>query len=410
MAAARRHPGRLQPCRATADHQHAPAHRRRRECSLPPLRFPTRGGVHETGHRLVELDHRDAALVAGDARPDLVEPTGPRLGEQERVSDVSAGHADEVGLPSRQHLFCELEAIEAADGEDGKVGHHCLDPRRQVAEGGAREVHVRHLGGERVVGDVGRVGDVDEVDGDGGGDPRHHPLHVLEPEAGGHELLGADPDADGEVRPHRLAHGLQHRQRESESVLLAAPVGVRADVRGGGEELLQEMAVAEVHLEAVEPRLPQVAGGEDVGGHDRLHVVLVHLVRDRTARRPRNGGRAPGGRAPEVALSVPPDVHDLAEEPRPLGVHGVGDSTEGGDAAGIVADHALRAADAGRMDPDRLEDDEPGAAARLLRVIVDVPVAGQVIDAVVGRVGRHEDPVAQLHRPDAERREHVRES
>src|SRR5207245_10153025 len=76
VAAARRHPGRLQPCRATADHQHAPAHRRRRECSLPPLRFPTRGGVHETGHRLVELDHRDAALVAGDARPDLVEPTG----------------------------------------------------------------------------------------------------------------------------------------------------------------------------------------------------------------------------------------------------------------------------------------------------------------------------------------------
>ena len=64
----------------------------------------------------MELDHRDAALVAGDARPDLVEPTGPRLGEQERVSDVSAGHADEVAELA-QRVRAQLTSSVAGDAE-----------------------------------------------------------------------------------------------------------------------------------------------------------------------------------------------------------------------------------------------------------------------------------------------------
>ena len=121
------------------------------------------------------------------------------------------------------------------------------------------------------------------------------------------------------------------------------------------------------------------------------------------------GGGAPGGGAAEVALRVSADVDDLAEELGVVRVHGLGHAPEGRDAARVVADHALRPADAARVHADGLEDDEPDAAARLLGVVVDVPLARQVLDAVVGRVRGHEDAVLQLDAADPDGREHVRE-
>ena len=107
---------------------------------------------------------------------------------------------------------------------------------------------------------------------------------------------------------------------------------------------------------------------------------------------------------------MPTDVHDLAEEPRALTLNRVGDAPEPRDAAGIVADHALSATDARRMNPDRLEDDEADPTPGLLGVIVDVPFARQVVITVVGGVGADEDAVSQLDRSDAERREDVGET
>ena len=59
------------------------------------------------------------------------------------------------------------------------------------------------------------------------------------------------------------------------------------------------------------------------------------------------------------------------------------------------------------MNPDRLEDDEADPTPGLFGVIVDVPLARQVVVPVVGGVGGDEDAVSQLDRPDAERREDV---
>jgi hypothetical protein len=62
------------------------------------------------------------------------------------------------------------------------------------------------------------------------------------------------------------------------------------------------------------------------------------------------------------------------------------------------------------MNPDRLEDDEADSTPGLLGVIVDVPLARQVVVTVIGGVGGDEDAVTQLDRSDAERREDVGET
>ena len=124
------------------------------------------------------------------------------------------------------------------------------------------------------------------------------------------------------------------------------------------------------------------------------HVVFVHLVRNRPGRRPRDRRRAPRRCAPEVSLGVPTDVDDLAEELRAVIVDRVGDAPEPRDAAGIVADHALRATDARRVHADRLEDDEADPTPGLLGVIVDVPLAREVVVPVVRGVGGDEDAVS----------------
>ena len=74
------------------------------------------------------------------------------------------------------------------------------------------------------------------------------------------------------------------RSTWSGKVLLAAAVGVGPHIRRGREELLEQMPVAEVDLEPVEPGLPQMARCQHVRRHDFGHVVFVHLVRNRAGR------------------------------------------------------------------------------------------------------------------------------
>jgi hypothetical protein len=62
------------------------------------------------------------------------------------------------------------------------------------------------------------------------------------------------------------------------------------------------------------------------------------------------------------------------------------------------------------VDTYRLEDDETDSAPSLLGMVVNVPLARQMIVPVVGGVGGDEDAIAQLDRPDAERRKDVGEA
>ena len=75
-------------------------------------------------------------------------------------------------------------------------------------------------------------------------------------EAAGDEVRERDPDSDHPVVPHPAAYLVDHLAREAEPVLERAAVPVGSLVVDGGEERVEEVAVRDVHLGAVEPTLP----------------------------------------------------------------------------------------------------------------------------------------------------------
>src|SRR5689334_24629731 len=142
MAAQGGGPRGFEPRRSTTDDEDPPWRRRRSERSLAPVRLAPRGRVHEARDRLMKLDHRDAPLIACDARPDLVEPTLARLDYEERVGDMGSRHTHQVGIARGKDLLAELDAIEPTDREHREVRDRSFDAGREVAEGRPREVHV----------------------------------------------------------------------------------------------------------------------------------------------------------------------------------------------------------------------------------------------------------------------------
>ena len=142
-------------------------------------------------------------------------------------------------------------------------------------------------------------------------------------------VLRGDPQADP-VRADRLGHGPDHLDHEPGAVARRAAVLVVALVGARGEELVQQVAVGAVQLDAVQPGLDRVARGPHellddarqlLGGQrvrDRvvgLAGVGVHLSLDRD--RARGHRSAPAG---EVGVGHAAGVHDLHEDPPARGV------------------------------------------------------------------------------------------
>ena len=131
---------------------------------------------------------------------------------------------------------------------------------------------------------------------------------VVERQPAGRVLVGAEPDADGEVGPAAGADLLDDLDEEARPPLgRVAAVGVEAPVRLRREELRDEVAVRRVDLGAVDPRRGVVGGGAAERLDDLADVGVRHLARDgRVARRgdrrrrerhsPPSGRRAPRGR------------------------------------------------------------------------------------------------------------------
>ena len=166
-----------------------------------------------------------------------------------RVGEVGAGHADHVDLALAHRMprggdIVDLRGME--HGEPRATAHHAceLEVRRRW-----HAVQRDHLAERSVVGDVAAY-DVDEVD------------EVLAREALEHRDAGGGVDAVGqpfvdhhanshdEVVADPLSDGAQHFQGEAQPALERPAPLVVAMVGGGGEELVEEVAVP-LDLEAV---------------------------------------------------------------------------------------------------------------------------------------------------------------
>jgi hypothetical protein len=143
--------------------------------------------------------------------------------------------------------------------------------------------------------------------------------HVVERAVRSHSQADAIP-SDTCRRPTRDLHG------EADPVLDAAAPAVGAVVDGGGEELLEEVAVAKGDFHTVQPGFDQVTGDVGVGGDDLFDLAFARLLDIELARfRPafyERGARAVAlsCRAAGIDRSVFPTVFNLSRQARGLPV------------------------------------------------------------------------------------------
>ena len=169
--------------------------------------------------------------------------------------------------------------------EHGHVGNRLLHDRGRAHAEQVRRVHRAHHADARRA-----DAHVHEVDETGARQPRRDLGAVVGTEAVpvARFLVADEPHADRDRRTDRGAHRLEHLDREPHAIVERAAVLVGAEVVLGREELVDEVAVRGVHLDAVEAgvgRVPRAAA--------------------RSARRPRGSRRARSASTPPCGSRCP---------------------------------------------------------------------------------------------------------
>ena len=398
--------GRFHSCRAAAGDEPARGGFGPRQRAAEPTLAPGRR-VDRAGDRQALEDAPDAALVAADAVDDLVLAAVAGLVRELGVGDLGAGHRHHVRLPGGEDLLGERGVLDPADREH-RQRHGRLHLRGQIDE-----VAVGHVGGLDRAPDVvvAGGGDVDVVDsaralellGDADG--------ILDVEAARDEVGEADPDADDPVGADPASHLVDHLPSKAQAVLERAAVLVRALVVERREELVEEVAVRDVHLGAVEAALARELRRASPPLDHLADVLVLHRLRRLAV------GRALHRRRPPehaqivrgVARRVQAEVVELREDHRAVLVDGIGQPP-----VGLERLPQIRPGDArkprrrGRVDDAVAGDQQTCAALRARGLVVDVPlgVHGAVREEL--DVRRLHDPVPDGHAADPERAEEMR--
>ena len=315
------------------------------------------------------------------------------------VRDRRAGERDRVGDPRSDEFVSLADRIDPACHQYRHVWDGLLDACGQVPERGRPVGHVGDLCGERGGSGVGRVTDVHEVepvvvDEFSGQIPHHAGIKpAIE------ELVSADPDAERDsVAWGRMSDRIEDPVDECSPPRRVATPRVITGIRRRGEELLQQMPMAGVDLDPVEP------GGDDTFGRlseasdEVFDFVGLHLVWDRRAAAPRQRARTPRGDPCVVIGGLATRVQQLREDRTTFSVHCGDEALQAGDAPVVPDGQRLRATEARGVDPESLRDDQPETACRSASVVLDVPVGDLMGDAEVRRVSGDDRSVAQSHR------------
>ncbi len=381
VASGGRHPSRLQPGRATTDHDHvAGPGGGRVPVRVAPVaaRFVAGARFADTGDDRVAGVAHLARLVAEDARPDAVAVARAELGHKVGVGELGTGHLHPVAHPVGDGPLGLTPVHHRALQEDRRIGRGERRPDfaayADVVAGGLVEV------GPGLIRGVDRTAHHDHIV-EAGVDQRCRDggRHLRGDACPGRQLVAAEaqPD-DGGAR--RLAHRLDDLTGEQEPV--AAP-DVVALVGEPTEELAHEAVLSGVDLHPVaasrdcQPR----GGGEPgdhlpdvVGFHPLGHLASVHL--GHPARRPQRG-LAVG----TAALAA--GVVEGGDDQRAVGVAGGGDGAP--PIATTLRERCTFVGPVAGVDAGPLGDDHPAATTGPPFVVGGV--AGGEESVVVAEVG-----------------------
>ena len=114
----------------------------------------------------------------------------------------------------------------------------------------------------------------------------------------------------------------------------------------------------------------------------------------------RNGRGSDCGRARRQVDLLAAAVEELHEQAPAARVHGVRDARQALDDARVVAGDRVTRQQAARVHGSGLDADQPSAALGPRRVVGDEVVGGQAVLDERRLVGRRDDAIAELDRPD----------
>ncbi len=228
-------------------------------------------------------------------------------------------------------------------------------------------------------------------------------------------LRGAHADHEGSRC--RLARRLNHVHRQPQPVLQTAAVAVLAPIRVARKELVQQVSVGAVYLDAVKPRFLRAAGRLRKAFDHLADVVQVHRVRHPVRTLAAIEGHLLPGRQHgrwafcpgpmRIALRQRTGVHELGKDPPALRMHAVHHGPPR-IALRVVGQAGLEQVTLGMrlIGVDTFGDDQPEPAARKRFVVARHLRRGKAIgggaDPSHGRDGQ---PVGQVHAAHPQRRE-----
>ena len=89
---------------------------------------------------------------------------------------------------------------------------------------------------------------------------------LLHAEPAGHELIGRQACADGELRSRRFANRAEELANEAQPTIGRAVIAVAAPVAEGREKLGREVAVRDRDLDSIQAAFARVASTDRVAG------------------------------------------------------------------------------------------------------------------------------------------------
>ncbi len=212
-----------------------------------------------------------------------------------------------------------------------------------------------------------------------------------------------EPVDEDEVRADRRARPRHDLERQPHAVRPVAAPAVDAPVGARGEELVDEVALAAHHLDAV---IAGLAGehGRAYEGRDLAADAGVGQF----ARRERGDGRLQARwRDGKRMIGVATGVQDLHADAPAFRMHRAGHEPVPGEMPAAAQGPGKRLGPARRVRRDAAGHDQPDAAARAFREVCGElrVVLGAVLEPGVHRA--HQHAVRQRREPEVERRQQV---
>ena len=213
------------------------------------------------------------AVHALDALADEILASGLGLGDKIRVGYVHTAQADEVTYALLEQLLRGLRVTQGVDGNNGDVDGvlYGLDEGAAPALGRVAGLYHRGRAGIDAAADV----EVIDVGLQVLGDLDAGVLVV----AALDKVVAVDARADNEVGAYRLADALEYAHEEAAAVFHRAAVLVRALVGVRAEELLNQVAVRGVNLNAICTGGFRVDGGLNKQPDQAVDVFNGHFPR-----------------------------------------------------------------------------------------------------------------------------------